>query len=51
LAAGNGQDHEFVFTDGSARVLWVTDETAELANAIGDTIAFPTLVYTANQPT
>src|SRR6059058_5844011 len=24
LAAGSGQDHHIAFTDGSARVLWVT---------------------------
>jgi hypothetical protein len=51
LAAGNGQDHHIAFTDGSATVLWVTDETAELANAINDTINIPSVVYTANQPT
>lgn len=51
LAAGNGQDHHIAFTDGSARVLWVTDETGELANNSGDTIGFPSVVYTSNQPT
>lgn len=50
LAAGNGQDHHIAFTDGAARVLWVTDETAELADNVGDTINFPAVVYTANQP-
>lgn len=38
------------FTDGSAKVLWVTDETSELPNASGDTIGFPSLVYTNVQP-
>lgn len=50
LAAGNGQDHHIAFTDGSARVLWVTDETGEAADNVGDTINFPAAVYTANQP-
>jgi hypothetical protein len=49
-AVGNGEDHEFAFLDGTSRILWVTDETAELANAIGDTITFPSLIYTSNQP-
>lgn len=51
LAAGNGQDHHIAFTDGSARVLWVTDETGEAANAVNDTINFPSVVHTSNQPT
>ena len=51
LAAGNGQDHEFALTDGSARVLCMLDETGESANQINDTITFPALVYTSNQPT
>jgi hypothetical protein len=51
LAAGNGQDHHFAFTDGSSTVLWVTDETAELANNVGDTITIPSVVLTSNQPT
>lgn len=51
LAAGNGQDHEFAITDGSARVLAMLDETGESANQVGDTINFPALVYTSNQPT
>ena len=39
------------FTDGSAKVLWVTDETSNVAVASGDTVNFPALVYTNNQPT
>lgn len=50
LAAGNGQDHHIAFTDGISTVLWVTDETGELANSSGDTIGFPSVVLTANQP-
>jgi hypothetical protein len=50
-ANGTGENHHFVFTDGSAKVLWVTDETGELANNVGDTINFPALTYTSNQPT
>lgn len=41
----------FAFTDGAAKVLWVTEETSELPCASGDTINFPSLVYTNNQPT
>lgn len=51
LAAGNGQDHHFAFTDGASTVLWVTDETSEQANGATDTIVFPSLVLTASQPT
>jgi hypothetical protein len=51
LGTGNGQDHHIAFTDGSATVLWVTDETGEAANASGDTINFPSVVLTVNQPT
>lgn len=39
------------FTDGAANVIWVTDETSDQAITSGNTINFPALVYTANQPT
>lgn len=51
LAAGNGQDHHIAFTDGVSTVLWVTDETGEAANNVNDTIAFPAVALTVNQPT
>ncbi|MBP9803314.1 MAG: hypothetical protein KBE22_00215 [Candidatus Accumulibacter sp.] len=39
------------FTDGSAAVIWVTDETSDQAITSGNTVNFPALVYTSNQPT
>jgi hypothetical protein len=39
------------FTDGAAKVLWVTDETSNVAVANAATVNFPALVYTNNQPT
>jgi hypothetical protein len=50
-ANASGEDHEFVLTDGSSRVLQVFDETSEQANQVGDTITTPALTYTSNQPT
>lgn len=39
------------FTDGTAKVLWVTDETSDQPITNGNPISFPALVYTSNQPT
>ena len=39
------------FTDGSANVIWVTDETTDQVITSGNTITFPSIVYTSNQPT
>lgn len=50
-AAAVSGNHHIAHTDGSAKVLWVTDETGEATANIGDTINFPALVYTSNQPT
>lgn len=50
-AAGGAGDHHIAFTDGSAKVLWVTDETGEVAVSANDTVNFPALTYTSNQPT
>jgi hypothetical protein len=44
-------DLGFIFTDGSARVLWATDETSDQPITSGNTVNFPALVYTSNQPT
>lgn len=41
----------FAFTDGTANVLWVTDETTDQVITSGNTVSFPQLVYTSNQPT
>jgi hypothetical protein len=43
-------NHHIAFTDGSAKVLWVTDETGDAAVAVGDTINFPALQLTSPQP-
>lgn len=48
--AGQG-DHEIAFTDGVSRILWVADETGELPDHAGDTIGFPSVSLTENQPT
>jgi hypothetical protein len=39
------------FTDGTANVIWVTDETSDQVITSGNTINFPALTYTSNQPT
>lgn len=39
------------FTDGAANVIWVTDETSDQVITSGNTVNFPSLVYTSNQPT
>ena len=39
------------FTDGSANVIWVTDETSDQVITAGNTVNFPQLTYTNNQPT
>lgn len=38
------------FTDGSAKVLYVTDETTDQAVTSGDTVNFPALLITNPQP-
>ena len=38
------------FTDGTANVIWVTDETSDQVITSGNTINFPALVYTSSQP-
>jgi hypothetical protein len=43
-------NHHIAFTDGSAKVLWVTDETGDAAVSIGDTVNFPALLLTNPQP-
>lgn len=39
------------FTDGSANVIWVTDETSDQVITAGNTVNFPASTYTSNQPT
>lgn len=50
-AAGGTGDHHIAFTDGSAKVLWVTDESGEVVVAVNDTVNFPAITYTSAQPT
>lgn len=50
-AAADIGDAHIAFTDGSSKVLWVTDETGEAPLSSGDTVNFPVLTYTSNQPT
>lgn len=50
-SAGGTPDLHIAFTDGAAAVIWVTDETSNQPITSGNTINFPSLVYTANQPT
>jgi hypothetical protein len=46
-----GSNLHIAFTDGSAKVLWVTDETSDQAIMSGNPVEFPALTYTSNQPT
>jgi len=50
---GGTPDLHIAFTDGTANVIWVTDETSNQPITSGNTINFPliNLVYTSNQPT
>jgi hypothetical protein len=50
-AGASGSNLHIAFTDGSAKVLWVTDETTDQAITSGNPVDFPQLTYTSNQPT
>ena len=52
-SAGSGASPNLhiAFTDGSANVIWVTDETSDQVVTLGNTVNFPSIVYTSNQPT
>lgn len=49
--SGASPDLHIAFTDGSGKVLWVTDETSNQVVTAGNTVNFPQLTYTNNQPT
>lgn len=49
-ASGNAAAIAFVSTS-SSKVLYVTDETSGQAVTSGNTVSFPSLTYTSNQPT
>ncbi len=48
--SGPSPDLHIAFTDGTAKVLLVTDETSDQVVTSGNTISFPNLTYTSNQP-
>ena len=48
---GASPDLQIAFSDGSANVLWVTDETSNQVVTSGNTVNFPSVTYTSNQPT
>lgn len=52
-SAGSGAtpNLHLAFTNGSSEVIWVTDETSDQVITSGNTINFPALTYTSNQPT
>jgi hypothetical protein len=39
------------FTNGTDKVLWVTDETSDQVVTSGNTVNFPSITYTSSQPT
>lgn len=52
-SAGSGAtpDLHIAFTNGTNTVYWVTNETSDQVVTAGNTVNFPQLVYTSNQPT
>lgn len=50
-SSGATPDLHIAFTDGVSKVLWVTDETSDQVITSGNTVNFPALTYTSNQPT
>jgi len=49
--SGASPNLHIAFTDGSANVIWVTDETSDQVVTSGNTVNFPSITYTSNQPT
>jgi hypothetical protein len=50
-ASSASPDLHIAFHDNSSKVLWVTDETSNQAITSGNTVNFPSIVYTSQQPT
>jgi hypothetical protein len=48
--SGPAPDLHIAFTNGANKVLMVTDETSDQVVTSGNTINFPNLTYTSNQP-
>lgn len=46
-----GDNLHIAFTDGASKVLYVTDETSDQVVTALNTVNFPSLTYTSNQPT
>lgn len=50
--SGAGPDLHIAFVDSAnSKVLWVTDETSNQVITSGNTLNYPSVVYTSNQPT
>lgn len=50
--SGAGPNLHLAYVDTvNSRVLWVTDETSDQVITAGNTVNFPAVVYTSNQPT
>lgn len=50
-ANSTAPDLHIAFTNGTNQVIWVTDETTNQQIVSGNTINFPAITYTSNQPT
>lgn len=50
-SSGAGPNLHIAFTDGTANVLWVTDETTDQVVTAPNPVDFPALTYTSGQPT
>lgn len=48
--ASSTPDLHVAFTNGTDTVYWVTDETTNQSIGVGNTVNFPAIVYTNNQP-
>lgn len=51
IANSSTPDLHIAFTNGAGTVIWVTDETTNQQIVSGNTINFPAITYTSNQPT
>ncbi len=49
-SSGATPDLHIAFTDNVSKVLWVTDETSDQVVSSGNTVNFPALTYTSEQP-
>lgn len=50
-SSGASPNLHIAFTDGTANVIWVTDETTDQVITVNNPINFPVVSYTVNQPT